>query len=485
MDKRFLENAWGNWPFSMYKTAYLSTQAILENAVGMANIHSTVKKKAELDVVLRSVLSILTPTSYPLTNPDVLNDTIKSGGMNIYRGLSNMMDDANRSILNLPPAGSENFKVGTNVAITPGRVIFKNHLIEVIQYIPVKEIVHAEPILIVPAWIMKYYILDLEPKNSMIKWLLEQGHQVFVISWKNPTAEDKNLTMESYRRAGVMAAIDVVSREIPNQKIHAVGYCLGGTMLAIAAATMARDGDQRLGSITLLAAQTDFSEAGEIRAFLDDKQVSLIETLMNGVGYLDGKQMGMSFQLMRPDELIWSKMIREYALGKRDKMNSMSAWNADTTRMPAKMHSEYLHSLYIENQLAKGKYEVAGKNIKLGSIKVPMFIVGASSDNVAPWQSVFKVVNLCKDTTFCLASGGHNQGIVTHPSSGKGSHQIGRVDHPLATPDDFLHHAVEQKGSWWTSWNIWLKNINSHEMVKPNYPFPGDPKAPGEYVFER
>ncbi|HRO60990.1 MAG TPA: alpha/beta fold hydrolase, partial [Burkholderiaceae bacterium] len=281
--------------------------------------------------------------------------------------------------------------VGRDVGITPGKVVLKNRLIELIQYSPTTEVVHPEPILIVPAWIMKYYILDLSPHNSLVRYLVSQGHTVFCVSWKNPNSEDRDLGMDDYIDLGLRAAIDTVEATVPGQKIHATGYCLGGTLLSIGAAAMARDGDDRLATVTLFAAQTDFTEPGELALFIDDSQVSLLDARMAETGYLTAAQMAGAFQLLRSYDLLWSRIVSEYLMGDRASLNDLMAWNADATRMPARMHSEYLRRLFLNNDLAEGRYQVDGRLISMHDLRVPVFAVGTVKDHVAPWRSAFKL----------------------------------------------------------------------------------------------
>ncbi|HTH16111.1 MAG TPA: alpha/beta fold hydrolase, partial [Magnetospirillum sp.] len=346
--------------------------------------------------------------------------------------------------------------------------------------------------LIVPAWIMKYYILDLSPANSMVRWLVSKGHTVFVISWKNPGAEDRDLGMADYRRLGVTAALDVINAIVPGRKVHATGYCLGGTLLSIAASAMARDGDDRLASLTLLAAQTDFEDAGEIMLFIDESQVTYLEDIMWDRGYLDTKQMVGAFQLLRSNDLVWSRMVRRYFLGEDDHANDLMAWNADATRMPYRMHTEYLRRLFLNNLLAKGRYTVEGRPIALTDIRAPICAVGTTKDHVAPWQSVYKI-GILTDTevTFILCNGGHNAGIVSEPGHQHRSYQI--ATHADADkyidPNTWAARTPHHEGSWWEAWEAWLVKNSSGDMIAPpamGAPDKGCPPvadAPGHYVL--
>ena len=414
-DRRFVGEAWQHWPYNLMYQSFLLNQQWWHNATtgvrGVTKQHENVVEFAS-----RQILDMFSPSNFLLTNPELLQRTLEQGGMNLVRGAQNFLEDWERAVSGKKPVGSEAFEVGRNIAITPGKVIFRNRLIELIQYAPATDKVRPEPILIVPAWIMKYYILDLSPQNSLVKYLTEQGFTVFMISWKNPGPEERDLGMDDYRKLGVMAAIDAVSAVLPEQKIHSVGYCIGGTLLSLAAAAMARDSDDRLQSLTLFAAQTDFHEAGELMLFINDSQLTFLEDMMWEQGFLDTKQMAGTFQLLRSNDLVWSRMIREYMRGEREPMTDLMAWNADATRMPYRMHSEYLRRLFLDNELAEGRYHVDGKPIALTDIRAPIFSVGTTRDHVAPWRSVHKI-HLLADTevTFLLTSGGHNAGIVSEP----------------------------------------------------------------------
>jgi polyhydroxyalkanoate synthase len=491
-NKRFADPAWRNWPFDLFSQSFLLTEQWWRQATtgipGVARHHEDI-----VSFVTRQMLDAVAPTNFAQTNPVVLERTIREGGANLWRGACNAAEDAQRTAAGAPPVGAEAFVAGRDVAITPGKVIYRNRLMEVIQYAPATADVYPEPVLIMSAWIMKYYILDLSPQNSLIRYLVKNGHTVFAISWKNPTADDRDLSFDDYRRLGFMAALDAVNAVVPQQPVHAVGYCLGGTLLAITAATMARDGDERLGSLTLFAAQTDTTEAGEITLFIDDAQIKFLEDMMAERGYLEGRQMLAAFQLLRSNDLIWSAMVQEYLLGTRTPMFDLMAWNADSTRMPARMHAEYLRTLFLNNDLAAGRFVVAGRPISLRDIRLPIFAVSTITDHVAPWRSVFKIHELTAgQITFVLSSGGHNVGVVNPPGTPHRHYQLA-VHDPAATSLDaerWESEAPLHAGSWWPAWSDWLVR---HSGTRGTTPVLGAPAAgyaplcdaPGTYVLER
>jgi polyhydroxyalkanoate synthase len=362
----------------------------------------------------------------------------------------------------------------------------ENHLIELLRYDPVTPQVHAVPLLIVPAWIMKYYILDLSPENSLVRYLVEHGHTVYMISWKNPQADDRDLSLDDYRRHGVMAALDTVVRETDAPRVNACGYCLGGTLLAIAAAAMARDGDERLASMTLLAAQVDFTEPGELSLFIDESQVSFLEAVMWQQGYLDTRQMAGAFQLLRSNDLIWSRRLRHYLLDIPDKDHDLASWNADATRMPCRMHSQYLRNLFLQNSLASARYLVNGRPVSLTDIHIPILAVGTMTDHVAPWRSVYKIIPL-SDTqvTFLLTSGGHNAGVVSPPGTSGRSYQMSTHEHdgPYVDPDTWQADTRIREGSWWPAWEHWLARL-AGPWAEPPPASRGLRDAPGLYVLQ-
>ena len=490
LDRRFASPLWQAWPYNVAHQAFLLQQQWWEHAThGVLGV-----EKHHEDLVsfgVRQWLDMLSPGNLPWANPEILERTREDLGANFERGATYWQDDFRRLIQGLPAAGTEAFRVGHEVAATPGKVVLRTPLMELIQYAPDTATVHPEPILLVPAWIMKYYILDLSPSNSLVRYLVGQGHTVFCISWKNPGPAEHDMAMDDYLRDGFFAAMDAIQTICPKRKVHATGYCLGGTLLAIAAAAMARDGDTRLATTTYFAAQTDFSEPGELGLFIDESQLTLLEAQMRERGYLSAGQMAGAFSMLRSNDLLWSRMVREYLMGARDPMIDLMAWNADTTRMPATMHSQYLRRLFLHNDLSEGRYPVGGHAVSLGSLETPTFMVGSYTDHVAPWRSVHKLHFLSPaDITFVLTSGGHNAGIVNPPQTGSRRHYqlLRRPAHgAYLAPDDWLAAAPAQEGSWWPQWQAWLASHSAARSKPPRlgtarHPVLGD--APGLYVLE-
>ena len=486
-DRRFVEKAWQSPPYDTIYQAFLLTQQWWHNAMtGVSGV--TRQHEQTVEFATRQMLDVFSPSNFLLTNPEVLERTKKEGGMNLVRGFQNFLEDWERTAGGHSPIDANRFGVGKTVAVTPGKVIYRNRLIELIQYAPATEKVRPEPILIVPAWIMKYYILDLSPENSLVKYLTEQGYTVFMVSWKNPGPEDRDLSMEDYRKLGIMASLDAVSDVVPNSKVHSVGYCIGGTLLAIAAAAMARDHDDRLKSATFFATQTDFTEAGELMLFINESELAFLEDAMWEQGFLDTKQMAGAFQILRSNDLVWSRVVHDYLMGERRPMTDLTAWNADATRMPYRMHTQYLRQLFLANDLAEGRYQTDGQAIALSDIRVPIFAVGTERDHVAPWRSVYKL-HLLTDTevTFLLTSGGHNVGIVSEPGHADRHYRVAtkRSDAKYADPEVWMAKTPQKDGSWWPEWVAWL-DTNSGAAVSPPEMGPGYAPlcdAPGTYVL--
>jgi polyhydroxyalkanoate synthase len=488
-DKRFQGEAWGKWPFNAIHQAFLLQQQWWHDATtGVRGV--TRQHERQVEFATRQMLDVFSPANFVLTNPEVLEKTQAEAGQNLVRGFWNFIEDWERAINGRKPVGAEAFKVGENMAVTPGKVIFRNRLIELIQYAPTTGQVRPEPVLIVPAWIMKYYILDLTPEKSLVKHLLDQGFTVFIISWKNPDPDDRDLSLEDYRTLGIGSALDAVRSVVPDTQVHGVGYCLGGTLLAIAAAALAGSGSDPFRTLTFMAAQVDFEEAGELTLFIDESQVSFLEDMMWQQGVLDANQMAGAFQMLRSNDLIWSRVIHDYMMGERAPMFDLMAWNADSTRMPYRMHSEYLRHLFLDNDLAEGRYRIDGRAIALTDIRAPVFAVGTETDHVAPWRSVFKL-NLFLDTdvTFLLTSGGHNAGIVSEPTRTNRHYRLrqkAEADRYVG-PDVWMRETSAQPGSWWPAWARWLAE-RSAAPVEP--PAMGGSRlapltdAPGTYVMQ-
>jgi len=490
-DHRFDDPAWQLWPFNAYAQGFLLCQQWLHNATTeLAGVSAPHERMVEF--VSRQLLDIWAPSNFLPTNPVALQRTSQQGGANLARGFKRFIEDLSKQAHAGGHTGPGNPAVGKSVAITPGKVIFRNRLIELIQYSPTTKLIEAEPVLIVPAWIMKYYILDLSAQNSLVRFMVGQGFSVFIISWLNPTEHDRDLGMEDYRKLGVMAAIDAVCAITKAPKLHAAGYCLGGTLLSIAAATMARDNDLRLRSLSLFAAQQDFTEAGELTLFVNAAQVGLLEDMMAEQGYLAPEQMGGAFAMLRSNDLIWSQVIKHYLLGEEDQPTDLMAWNADTTRMPARMHGQYLRHLFLDNDLAEGRYCAAGAPVALSDIRAPIFAVGTTHDHVAPWHSAYKIHLLTDaEITFVLTSGGHNAGIVSEPGHHGRAYQIltRAEDAHYIAPDQWEANARHEDGSWWLAWSLWLQEHSDNKTTPPpmgkpeaGYLIIGD--APGIYVHQ-
>ncbi|MDO5288493.1 MAG: alpha/beta fold hydrolase [Pseudomonadota bacterium] len=493
-DPRFGAEDWAQWPFSQWRAGFRNAQAFWREAArvpGVSGHHTQL-----VDFFARQYLNMLTPANGLLTNPVLLKDAVQSQGRHLLQGAANWVADATGVPTAEDVASQSRFAVGVNVAVTPGEVILRNGLIELIRYAPQTDTVHPEPVLMIPSWIMKYYILDLSPHNSMVRYLVSQGHTVYMLSWRNPDERDHDLRMDDYLHQGVFAALAAAAADARADRLHAMGYCLGGTLLAIAAAAMSRpegvpgqSGLPALASLTLLAAQVDFSEPGELGLFIDEAQVNLLDHITRGQGFLSGKQMAGSFQFLHSRDLVWARQMREYLLGEREQGNDLMAWNADTTRLPARMHHEYLVALYLKNALAHGRYRVGGRPVSLNDLRMPLFAVGTERDHVSPWRSVYKLHHLTDaEITFVLTSGGHNAGIITPPGHPRRRYRIDTRPERGAwrTADEWLHTARQGQSSWWPAWQQWLAGHSSAPVKARLIPASRSlGTAPGTYVMQR
>jgi polyhydroxyalkanoate synthase subunit PhaC len=494
-DPRFRHEAWTAWPYSQMRAGFRNAEAFWREAArvpGMTAHHADLTQ-----FMARQWLGMMAPANWLATNPVVLRDAVDSHGAHLLKGAQNWLADATGVPTLEDAERTDPFVVGRDVAVTPGKVVYRNRLIELIRYAPQTDKVHPEPVLIIPSWIMKFYILDLSAHNSMVRYLVGQGHTVYMLSWRNPDASDYNLAMDDYLHLGVLDALQAIGRlggrKVP---VQAMGYCLGGTLLAIAAAALARTGGVRgerelppIKTLTLLAAQTDFSEPGELGLFIDESQIGLLDNITRGQGYLSGKQMAGSFQFLHSRDLVWTRRMREYLMGEREQSNDLMAWNADTTRMPARMHHEYLTSLYLNNALATSSYRVEGRTVSVGDIRQPVFMVGTQRDHISPWRSVYKLHHLCDaEITFVLTSGGHNAGIISEPGHAGRSYQMDtRPAHgPWVEPDQWAAQAPVHEGSWWPAWQAWLARQSSRKVAaRPIDEAAALGDAPGDYVLQR
>ncbi|MCZ4280087.1 class I poly(R)-hydroxyalkanoic acid synthase [Kiloniella laminariae] len=482
-DRRFQDEAWENNPFfNFIKQSYLLTSETIHKSV--TSVDGLDKQDAlKVDFYTRQFLDAVSPSNFLMTNPEILRVTTESGGKNLLQGLENLISDLEKGRVKM--TDEDAFTLGENVATTPGSVIYQNELMQLIQYSPTTEQVHERPLLILPPWINKFYILDLKAKNSFVKWAVEQGFTVFMVSWINPDARLAEKSFEDYMLLGPLAALDAIEQATGAKEVNAIGYCLGGTLLASTLAYMAEKKDKRIKSGTFFVTMTDFSEAGELRVFIDEDQMVSLEKRMADKGYLDGAEMGTTFNMLRANDLIWSFVVNNYLLGKTPFPFDLLYWNSDTTRMPKSMHSFYLRKMYLENKLAQpGGIVLDGVPIDLGKITVPSFIISAKEDHIAPWKSTYaNTKHFSGKKEFVLSASGHIAGIINPPDAGKYSYWTNR-DTP-ADPDEWLDKATEAPGSWWPHWAEWEKK-NSGKLVDAKKPGSGKLKiiepAPGSYV---
>lgn len=483
-DKRFKDPNWdSNAVFDYIKQSYLLYAGWLKGVVSEVQGLSP-EEARKLDFYTRQFIDAVSPSNFLFSNPEALKTTFETGGDNLVRGMRNLLGDMERGSISQTALAA--FEVGKNLAVTQGRVVFRNDLIELIQYEPATEKVHKTPLLVIPAWINKYYIADLKPENSLVKWLVEQGYTVFIISWANPDERHSGKTFEDYMLEGPMAAMGAIEKATGEKEITALGYCLGGTLLATMLSWMAEKKDLRVKSATFLTTMLDFSEAGELGVFIDEEQIQAMEKRMSEKGYLDGTQMAATFSMLRSNDLIWSFYVNNYLMGKDPFPFDLLYWNADSTRMPARMHSFYLRKMYQENLLAKpGGVEIAGVKVDLGKINIPVYFLSAREDHIAPWKSTYRATQLLgrkkggENIKFVLTASGHIAGVVNPPEKKKYCYWT----NSSLTPDSakWLAGAKETPGSWWPDWDEWNSG-HSGGMVKARKPAKGLCAAPGEYV---
>jgi len=489
-DRRFADAAWTDNPvFDYVNQAYLLNARWLQSTVQQVDDMDP-ETRRKLDFYMRQFVDACAPSNFVATNPKVLRETIDSNGENLVRGLEHLVADLERGHGRLDIAMTDYtaFKLGENVAAAPGKVVFQNELMQLIQYAPSTADVHRRPLLIVPPWINKFYILDLKPQNSFIKWAVDQGHTLFVISWVNPDERLAGKTFEDYMLEGPLAALDAIERATGEREANVIGYCIGGTLLACALAWMARRNDRRFASATFFTALTDFAEAGELKVFIDDAQVSLLEEHVAKKGYLEGRHMATVFNLLRDNDLIWSFVVNNYLLGREPLPFDLLYWNADATRMPAAMHSFYLRNMYLDNKLVEpGGLTLAGEPLDLRAIELPIYQLSTESDHIAPWKSTYALSQLVRGPyRFVLSGSGHIAGVINPPVANKYYYLTNAKNPP--SPDGWLAAAERHPGSWWTDWAAWVAHHGGGK-IPARTPGSGRLKAiedaPGSYVRVR
>ncbi len=489
-DRRFKDDAWKDSEvFDFIKQSYLLSARYVQDVV--TNVDGLDKKTAQkVDFYSRQFCDAMSPSNFLLTNPEVLRRTAETGGENLLKGLNNLLSDLERGKgkLHIKMTDMEAFKLGENIGVSSGKVVYQNELMQLIQYAPATETVLKRPLLIGPPWINKFYILDLRPRNSLVRWAVSQGHTVFVISWVNPDEKLAEKGFEDYMHQGYLAALDAIEQATGEREVNAIGYCLGGTLLASTLAYMAAKKDDRIRSATFFVALTDFEEAGELGVFIDEEQLKSLEDKMNKRGFLEGSEMATTFNMLRANDLIWSFVVNNYLLGNDPFPFDLLYWNADSTRMPARMHSFYLRKMYQENLLSQpGGITLSGVPIDLRKVKVPAYFLSTREDHIAPWKSTYKGTQLLGGSKrFVLAASGHIAGVVNPPEGGKYSHWINEALPP--DPDAWFKGATEIAGSWWPDWHRWV-SAQAKEHVPARVPGDGKLKpiedAPGSYVQVR
>jgi polyhydroxyalkanoate synthase len=490
-DTRFKDEDWQtNFVFDYVKQSYLIAARHIHDVVsGVQGLPDESKKK--VDFFTRQYVDALSPSNFAVTNPQVLRETMKSGGTNLVKGLKNLLEDLDEGDgqLRIKMSDEKAFRIGHNVATTPGKVVFQNDLLQLIQYVPTTETVFREPLLIIPPWINKYYILDLREKNSFIRWAVQQGHTVFVVSWVNPDARLANKNFEDYMLEGPLAALGAIEQATGERKVNTIGYCLGGTLLGAALGYMAAKGDDRVNSATFFVALLDFSIPGELGVFIDEQQIENLERRMNERGFLEGSEMAGTFSMLRSNDLVWSFVINNYLMGKEPFPFDLLYWNSDSTRMPAKMHSFYLRNMYLKNALKDpGGVTLGGVPIDLARVKTPSYFISTVEDHIAPWKSTYLGARrLGGPVRFVLGGSGHIAGIVNPPAAKK--YCFWTNDALPASPDEWQASATRREGSWWNDWQAWMEARNAGERVPARVPGAGKLKviedAPGSYVSVR
>ncbi len=491
-DRRFSDEAWEeNVAFDYIKETYLLvsdwTQSLSEKAKGMSE-----KDRKKVQFLSRQFASAISPSNFILTNPEVLKKTIDSGGGNLLDGFQNLLGDMERGHgqLKISMTDSDAFKVGENIATSPGKVVFRNQLIELIQYSPTTEKTYKTPLLFVPPWINKYYVFDLQPKNSFIKWVVDQGYTLFVISWVNPGEREAEISFSDYMFKGTLEALDVVLNITGEKKANLLGFCIGGILLTTTLAYLAAKGDKRVNSATLLATMIDLTDAGEMSVFFDDEQLMSLEQKVKERGYLDGEEMSGMFNMMRENDLIWSFVVNNYLMGKDPVPFDLLYWNSDSTRMPAKMIVEYLTDFYRDNLFMNPEnFEINGEKIDIAKIKTPIYMIATKDDHIAPWRSCYSgMTSFSGPKKFVLGASGHIAGIVNPPAKNKYCYWINNSKKIYDDPDEWYSGAKVQSGSWWGDWEAWLSK-KSGEQIKARKPKDGKVKilgdAPGEFVMVR
>ncbi len=490
-DRRFRDSAWSDHPgYDFIKQLYLLyAEFVYHSFNGETTLSEQEAEKLRFFVQLW--IGAVAPTNYAPTNPMVIREALKTNGMSLINGYRNFLQDWERSgeQFKVSLSDPEAFELGKNIAVTPGKVVFQNEFIQLIQYLPSTELVFKQPVLIIPPWINKYYILDLRPENSLIKWLVDQGHTVFTISWVNPDETYADKTFEHYMVDGLYGALSTVERATGENRINAIGYCLGGTLLAAGLAHMAAYGDERIQSATFLTTLIDFSDPGEIRHFINEQQIQKLEVRMRQKGFLEGGAMASAFSMLRANELIWSAVINSYLLGKDAPAFDLLHWNADSTRMPEAMHSFYLRNMYLENLLSQpGGLELAGEPLDIAQVSIPVYFLSTVDDHIAPWRTTYAGARLFSGPVrFVLAGSGHIAGVINPPKKNKYQHFINPHDWP-GDPDVWLEQAEDHAGSWWPDWQKWIERISTPGAAA-RHPEQGSlaviEDAPGSYARRR